>query len=113
MANPNRGGVAVRVDDEEWTFSFSVNALCELEDHLGKPVTQIVASLGDPENLRISDVRALVWAGLLDYHDGITLRDAGDVASKVGTLTCLEKVGKALDLAFPTKATKNPRKAKG
>lgn len=113
MANPHRGGVAVRVGDDEWTFSFSVNALCSLEDHLDKPVTQIVASLGDQDNLRISDVRAIVWAALLDHHDGITLREAGDVASKVGTLICLEKVGKALDLAFPTKGSKNPRKAKG
>ena len=113
MANPNRGAVAVREGDDEWTFSFSVNALCELEDHLDKPVTQIVKSLGDPDNLRISDVRALVWAALLDHHDGITLREAGDVASKIGTIACLEKVGTALDLAFPTKRTKNPRRAKG
>ena len=113
MANPNRGGVAVRVDDDEWTFSFSINALCELEDLLDKPVARIVSTLGDPDNMRISDVRAMVWAALLDHHDGISLKEAGDVASKVGTMVCLEKVGKALEIAFPTKAAKNPRRAKG
>lgn len=113
MANPNRGGVSVRVGDDEWTFSFSINALCELEDLLDKPVAQIVASLGDADNMRISDVRAMVWAALLDHQDGISLKQAGDVASKVGTMDCLEKVGKALELAFPTKAAKSPRKAKG
>ena len=113
MANPNRGEVSVRVGDDEWKFSFSVNALCELEDCLDRPVPQIVASLGDTDNLRISDVRAIVWAALLDKHEGISLTEAGDVASKVGTLVCLEKVGKALDLAFPAKGSKNPRKAKG
>ena len=112
MANSNRGEVSVRVGDDEWTFAFSVNALCELEECLDKPVAQIVKSLGDPEKLRISDVRALVWAALLDHHEGITLKGAGDVASKVGTMDCLEKVGKALELAFPTKAAKSPRKAK-
>ncbi len=113
MANPNRGGVSVRVGDDEWTFAFSINALCELEDHLGRPVPKIVDALGDPANLRITDVRALVWAGLLDHHEGTTLKEAGEVATKIGTVTCLEKVGKALEIAFPTKAAKNPRKAKG
>ena len=111
MANPNRGGVAVRVGDDEWTFSFSINALCELEDLLDKPVARIVATLGDPDNMRISDVRAMVWAALLDHQDGISLKEAGDVASKVGTMVCLEEVGKALEIAFPT-AKRNPRKAK-
>ncbi len=113
MANPNRGGVAVRVGDDEWVFSFSINALCELEDLLDKPVAQIVVALGDPDNMRISNVRAMVWAALLDHHDGISLKEAGDVASKVGTMDCLEKVGKALELAFPTKAARSPRKARG
>ena len=112
MANPHRGGVAVRVGDDEWTFSFSINALCELEDLLDKPMPQIFASLRDEENMRMSDVRALVWAALLDHHDEITLREAGDVATKVGTPVCLEKIGKAVELAFPTKAAKNPQKAK-
>ena len=112
MANPNRGGVSVRVGDDEWMFSFSINALCELEDLLDKPVAQIVVTLGDPDNMRMTNVRAMVWAALLDHHEGITLKEAGDVAGKVGTMDCLEKVGKALELAFPTKAAKNPRKAK-
>ncbi len=112
MANPNRGGVAVRVGDDEWTFSFSINALCELEDLLDKPVSQIVAALGDADNMRISDVRAMVWAALLDHQEGLSLKEAGDIASRVGTMDCLEKVGKALELAFPT-AKRNPRKAKG
>ena len=112
MANPNRGDVSVRAGDDEWTFSFSINALCELEDLLDKPVAQIVVTLGDPDNMRISNVRAMVWAALLDHHDGISLKEAGDVASKVGTMDCLEKVGKALELAFPTKAAKSPRKAR-
>ncbi len=112
MANPNRGGVAVRVGDDEWTFSFSVNAICELEDHLDKPMTLIFESLSDEENIRMTDVRALVWAALLDHHEGITLKEAGNVATKVGASVCLEKIGKAVGLYFPTKTAKNPRKAK-
>ncbi len=112
MANPSRGGVAVRVGDDEWVFSFSINALCELEDLLEKPMAQIFATLEDDKNMRMSDVRALVWASLLDHTEGITLREAGDVASKVGITVCLEKIGEAVGIAFPKKAVKNPRKAK-
>ncbi len=111
MANPNRGGVSARSGDDEWTFSFSINALCELEDLLDRPVAQIVATLGDPENMRITDVRAMVWAALIDHNEGMSLKEAGNVASKIGTMNCLEKVGKALEIAFPT-AKKNPRAAK-
>ena len=113
MANPNRGGVSVRAGDDEWTFSFSINALCELEEHLGKPIPQIVEAMGDQSSVRITDLRALVWAALLDHHDNISLADAGEVATKVGFLVCLEKVGQAFELAFPAKAAKNPRRAKG
>ncbi len=112
MANPNRGGVGVRVGDDEWVFSFSMNALCELEDLLEKPMAQIFASLDDADNMRMSDVRALVWAALLDHQENITLREAGDVASKVGIPVCLEKIGKAVGIAFPKKAAKNPQRAK-
>ena len=112
MANPHRGAVAVRVGEREWTFSFSINALCELEDCLGKPVPQIVDALGDPANVRMTDVRALVWAAMLDHHDGVSLKEAGKVASDIGVVTCLEKVGKALEIAFPT-VKGNPRRAKG
>lgn len=112
MANPNRGAVAVRVGDEEWTFSFSVNALCELEEHLGEPISKILLALGDEENLRISYIRALVWAALLDHHEGVTLEGAGDVATSIGPTECLGYVSKALERAFPTKAAPRPRKAK-
>ncbi len=112
MANPNRGGVAVRVGDDEWTFSFSINALCELEDLLEKPMAQIFASLEDEKNMRMSDVRALVWAALLDHNEEITLKEAGVVASKVGIAVCLEKIGKAVGIAFPSKAVRNPQRAK-
>ena len=114
MANPHRGDVTVSVGDDEYTFSFSINALCELEDRLGKPVSHIVKALGDPDNIRITDVRALVWAAMLDHQEDITLKEAGKVASDVGFKTCLLQVGAALEIAFPPEKSgkKNPRRAK-
>lgn len=94
-------------------MSFSVNALCELEDHLGMPVAKIASGMENPENVRMSTVRALVWAGLRDHHPDLQLREAGDIATEAGIPACMEVVGKAFGLAFPeAEATANPQKAK-
>lgn len=113
MANPARGSVAFQVGERAYTMSFSVNALCELEELLGMPVAQIAAGMEKAENVRMSTVRALVWAGLRDHHGDLQLKDAGEIATEAGIPACMEAVGKAFALAFPeAKADANPRKAK-
>src|SRR5690606_4502101 len=116
MANPFRGGVPLTVGDKTYTLSFSVNAICELEDHFGgKPVAQIADGLDDPKNVRMSTVRALVWAGLRDHHEEVSLKDAGLLASEAGVPACMEAVGRACQLAFPEQEAGDkprPQKAK-
>lgn len=111
MANPNRGQVALTVGELELKLSFSVNALCELEDLLGQPVAKIAAGLKDPENVRLATVRALVWAALRDHHDEVTLKGAGTIASDAGVPAVMAAVGKAFSLAFP-EAKENARPPK-
>lgn len=113
MANPHRGSVALQVGDRAYTLSFSVNALCELEDHLGKPIAKIADGLNDPANVRMSVVRALLWAGLRDHHDEIDLKAAGLIASDAGIPAVMEAIGKAFSLAFPEAETTpaNPKTA--
>jgi hypothetical protein len=113
MANPSRGSVAFQVGERAYTMSFSVNALCELEDHLGMPVAQIASGMEKAENVRMSTVRALIWAGLRDHHPDTQLKDAGALATEAGIPACMEAIGKAFALAFPeVKADENPQKAK-
>lgn len=113
MPNPHRGSVALQVGDRAYTLAFSVNALCELEDALGKPVAKIADGLSDPANVRLSTVRALLWAGLQDYHPGTELKAAGLIASEAGIPAVMEAIGKAFSLAFPEPETDtaNPKKA--
>lgn len=113
MANPHRGSVAIQVGDRAYTLAFTVNALCELEDVLGKPVAKIADGLSDPNNVRMSTVRALLWAGLQDHHPGTDLKAAGLIASEAGIPVVMEAIGKAFSLAFPEAetATANPKKA--
>lgn len=114
MANPLKGEVELKAGEESYTLTFSVNALCELEDHFGEPVAKIAQRLNDPDNLRLSTVRALVWAGLRDHHDDVDIKEAGRVATAAGIPACVEAIGKALELAFPAdkEGTDRPRPPK-
>lgn len=113
MANPYRGSVALQVGDRAYTLSFSVNAICDLEDALGQPVAKIAAGLNDPENVRMSTVRVIIWAALRDHHGEIDLKGAGEIATEAGIPACMEAIGKAFNLAFPeAKEAARPQKAK-
>lgn len=112
MANPLRGSVALQAGDRAYALSFSVNAICELEAELDKPVAEIIASLQNPDQLRMGTVRALVWAALRDHHDEVSITDAGRLITDVGFKPAIAKVGEAIRLAFPeAKGKANPRKA--
>lgn len=114
MANPQRGVVGLEAGGATYQLSFSVNAICELEAELDKPVAEIIASLQTPEQLRMASVRALVWAALRDHHEELTIKDAGRIATEAGIGAAVQKVGEAIRLAFPeAKGKANPRKAAG
>lgn len=102
MANPHRGEVALHVGDKTYTLSLSVNAICELEELLGEPVTKIAASLRDPEGVRLTTVRALVWAALRDHHEGVTMKDAGSIATEAGVPAVMAAIGECFNRAFPS-----------
>lgn len=115
MANPHRGSVALAADDYEYSLSFSVNALCELEAAIDQPVAKIVAQMQKPEEVRLSTVRLLLWAALRDYHPEIDLLHAGRIASAAGIPACMACIGKAFQVAFPSQEASGgarPPKAK-
>ena len=101
MANPHRGQVALHVGDQTFMLSFSVNAICALEDALDLPIAKIIERLEDPENVRMSLVRQVIWSAMQDHHPDVDLMEAGRIASEAGALTALEKASAAIGLAFP------------
>lgn len=115
MANSLKGEVTLSVSEKVYTLAFSVNALCELEDHLGKPIARIADGLNDAANVRLADVRAVLWAALIDHHE-VDIKTAGLIATEAGLPLCMEKIGEAFRLAFPDekegKDGARPRKAK-
>lgn len=112
MANPNRGEVALLVGDREYKLSFSINAICELEDALDIPVAKVADKLNDAANIRMSLIRTVVWAALRDHHEAVTVKEAGQIATDAGIPVVMEAIGRAFTLAFPeANGSANPPKA--
>lgn len=91
MPNATRGEVAVG----DYVLVYDFNALCEAEGAIGKPITAL-----DWNSLGLMDMRALLWAGLQSRHPGITIKDAGAIAQKIGAGRVMEAVGEAMTSAF-------------
>ncbi|MEC9246275.1 hypothetical protein [uncultured Nitratireductor sp.] len=116
MANPNRGAVALETEDKVYSLRFSTNAICELEEHFGKPIMQIVNELEDESRVSMGMIRSIVWAALLEHDPEITHKEAGRVLDHAGQQVVMEKIGLALQRFFPDagaeKGKANPPKAK-
>lgn len=111
--NARRGHLRFEVDgsDAEWTFAFSTNALCEVEEAFGlTDITQLETVLGNTPSLRT--IRTLFRIGLTDCHPAMTDHEAGALMEAVGGLEpSLELIMRAIGQAFPEAApggTGNP-----
>jgi len=95
MANPHRGEVALG----DHTLVFSINAICDLEDALGRSITEIGTEM--ETGLSMRTLRAVIWAGLQERHPGTSEKQAGDIISEVGVPAAGEAVSAAFAAAFP------------
>lgn len=99
MANPFKGEVAIEVDGQSHKLSYSVNAIIELEEALGKPLEEIVAMMNGAPRLR--DMRVMFWAALIDHQPGVTLEDAKRILSRMSPNEMGEAIGRALTHSLP------------
>lgn len=89
--------------DKQRRLCFNYNALAELEGQFGISFENIQTLLSGPGMLK--NFRALLWAGLLDEDESLTLKDVGrildesDWINRSGELT--EAIVKAINEAFP------------
>lgn len=98
MPNPHRGEVSLKAGEKTYTLAFTINSVCELENHLDKSLSDIVAGMG-----RVSVVRAVLWAGLRHHH-GVSIEEAGDIMHEAGAAATSEAINEAMMLAFPQPA---------
>ncbi|WCP71552.1 hypothetical protein [Sphingomonas hankookensis] len=111
--NPLRGQLAFTVGETAFTFAFTTNALCEVEEAFQlDDITGLEAVLNGKPSLRT--IRTLFRIGLTDCHPDMTDREAGTIMEAVGGLEpSLELIMLAVQQAFPEAAPAgagNPRR---
>lgn len=99
MANDIRGEVELHLGDKSYRLKFSTNAICSVEDKLGK---SIIAVMGEID--WITTRRVLLWAALQHHQPGIELKDAGEIMDAAGPLNTVEALNAAFGAAFPPPA---------
>lgn len=100
MANKIKGEVDFHVNgDTVYTLVYTINAICELEDHLGASLQSVMARFERGEwDFRL--LRDVFWAGLLTNHR-MDRTAAGDLMTAVGIPSAMEKVTESLQRSFP------------
>lgn len=93
-ANVKRGQVTINLDRERVLF-YNLNALCALEEQGIN-----VANLG--EAVKMTQVRAILWAGLTHEDAALTLEEVGELI----TMENIQEVSEAITLAFSSKGKK-------
>lgn len=93
-ANVKRGQVTINLDKERVLF-YNLNALCALEE-----MGVNIADLGTA--VKMSQVRAILWAGLKHEDADLTLEDVGELI----TMDNINEVSEAISAAFSTKGKK-------
>lgn len=80
MANAFRGEVALSYAGESYTMVMDFNALCDFEGETGKNALQCLEDM-EAGNLSVTEMRALMWAGLRQHHPEVDLPLAGSILS--------------------------------
>jgi len=104
---------AVKIDaDKERNLKFNYNALIMLEEEFGIDVNDM------ERNMKLSDVRKLIYCGLLHEESDLTLEQVGDIIDEMlekhGMEYVGQKIGEAFSKAFgtPKSTGTNPKNAK-
>ena len=113
MANKERGEVDFQALGKTWIMKLGVNAMCEIEDATGKSISEIGVLLGDPKTATIKLVRAVMWGGLQEHHDGVTMKEVGGIIDGIGMSEAGKLIGDAFITASPDAKVgePHPRKA--
>ena len=102
--NPLRGESSFQVqpekgDPETFRLRFTWNAAAEFEAAAGKTITETLLHL-ETELFSARTLRAMLWAGLREFHPKVTLEDAGRLIDRAGHVAAQRVLGDALKHFF-------------
>lgn len=82
--------------DRERHLKFDLNAACQIEEHTGKNYFKM---LGD--GLTASDLRAVLWAGLVHEDADLTIEQIGAMIHPGKVVTLMEAISEAVTASLP------------
>lgn len=97
MANAQKGKISITLDKER-TLRFTLNALAEIEDKLGVPLSKLAEV-----ELGVKTVRTMLWAGLIHEDEELTEKQVGNMVD----FGNLEEVQTKVTEAFVVATAKN------
>jgi hypothetical protein len=78
---------------------YTFNSLCRLEEETGIPIGDIGNFKSG--SLRLTTLRALIWAGLVHDDKDLTPEAVGEIFEDMDLGTIADKIGEAFEAAFP------------
>jgi len=92
--------VSIKLGDKTRHLRYDFNALVALEETLGSPISEIGTLVSG--SVRLKDLRAIVWAGLLHEDSGVTENDVGNWLDLSMLGEVADKIRQAFEAALPT-----------
>lgn len=90
MGNKTRGIVDVAVADGATVrLQYTANAMCEVEDKTGQGFLEFLADFEATSlagKMRLTDMRMLIWCGMIEHQPDAVLKDAGRLIEAMGGL---------------------------
>lgn len=119
-AKAHKGEVAFVVGKKTYVLQYTYDAICQLEETTGKTLIELASEMQDIKTLRMTRVREIFHAGLIEHHPDITVKQAGElILAAGGAIAVMGKFNEALIAAFPkaedgdgTRPPKAPRPAR-
>lgn len=74
----------VDIGGTQYEIKYGQNAICALEDEVDDSVINFVQKLEKGNKLKFSDLRAIVWAGMLAQRRSITPEAVGALCDESG-----------------------------
>jgi hypothetical protein len=115
MTNPHKGEAEIEISGKVYTLRFGHGAVVSLENRLGKGFVKIMQEMDTPDQMRVGNIVALLWAGLQKHHPNVTMDQCCDLLDEFdgGAMAAYAIVGAAFAKAFDAPGTKgtNPPQA--
>lgn len=91
----------IKIGEKEYSLHYGQNAICALENELDEGINEFLERLR-AGGIRLADVRAMVWAGLLKELRHITPEEVGELcdAANIKLLDLLPECLKEIDTSF-------------